>query len=90
MIMQNCDEPDEDELEEENDFEEDDESDEYNFEGGDESEEEYDSDEDEDESEKEYGFIDKIGDCIVDGIFKVGDLICAPIDWLTEKITKWM
>jgi hypothetical protein len=49
--------------------------------------------EEEDDGEencKEDGFVDKAGDVIVDGIMKVGEIICAPFDWLTEKITGWM
>ena len=35
------------------------------------------------------GVIDEIGDCIVEGIHKVGDIICAPFGWMTEKIMDW-
>jgi len=46
-------------------------------------------DEEEDEP-KEYTLSDKIGDSIVGGIMKVGEIICAPFDWMTEKITSLM
>jgi len=32
---------------------------------------------------EEEGIVDKIGDVIVDGIYKVGELICAPFEWLS-------
>jgi len=35
------------------------------------------------------GVVDEIGDCIVEGIHKVGDIICAPFEWMTEKIMDW-
>jgi len=38
------------------------------------------------EEEKEESLSDKIGDCIVDGIYKVGDLLCAPFEWMTDKL----
>jgi hypothetical protein len=38
-------------------------------------------DDDEDES-----LTDKIGDSIVDGIQKVTDIICAPFEWMTDKL----
>ena len=41
--------------------------------------------EEEDDYEEE-SFSDKIGDGIVEGIHKVADLICAPFDWMTDKI----
>ncbi|MDR0442147.1 MAG: hypothetical protein LBH44_01910 [Treponema sp.] len=47
-------------------------------------------DEDDEEDAKEYTLSDKIGDTIVDGIMKVGDLICAPFEWMTEKIIHGM
>jgi hypothetical protein len=43
-----------------------------------------------DENNSGNGIIDKVGDCIVDGIMKTGEIICTPLDWLTEKITGWM
>ena len=33
--------------------------------------------------------IDEIGGGIVEGIMKVGDIICAPFEWMTEKISGW-
>ena len=35
---------------------------------------------------EEESFVDKVGDCIVEGIYNVGDLICAPFDWMTGKL----
>ena len=46
--------------------------------------------EDGEESSKNDGLIDRAGDAVVDGICKIGEIICAPFDWLTEKITGWM
>jgi len=43
-------------------------------------------DEDEDEEEEEESLTDKIGDCIVDGIQTVTDIICAPFEWMTDKL----
>ena len=40
----------------------------------------------EEEEEKEESLSDKVGDFIVEGIHKVGDLICAPFDWMTDKL----
>ena len=34
--------------------------------------------------------VDNAGDAIVEGIYKIGDIICAPFNWLTEKITGMM
>jgi len=39
-----------------------------------------------DEDDEEETFVDRLGDSIVDGIHKIGDLICAPFDWMTSKI----
>jgi len=39
--------------------------------------------EDEDDDCEEYGLVDKVGDCIVEGICKVGELISAPFEWLS-------
>jgi hypothetical protein len=36
---------------------------------------------------KEETLSDKIGDDIVDGIQTVTDIICAPFEWLTDKLT---
>jgi hypothetical protein len=41
---------------------------------------------DEDDEDEEETLTDKIGDVIVEGIHKIGDIISAPFDWLTEKI----
>jgi hypothetical protein len=41
---------------------------------------------DEDDCYEEETLADKIGDGIVEGIHKVGDLICAPFEWMTEKL----
>ena len=41
--------------------------------------------EDEDDDEEET-ITDKIGDAIVEGIYKIGDIISAPFEWLTDKI----
>jgi hypothetical protein len=38
---------------------------------------------------EEDSLADKIGDVIVEGIFKVGDIICAPFNWMTDKIIEW-
>jgi hypothetical protein len=35
---------------------------------------------------KEETLSDKIGDGIVDGIQTVTDIICAPFEWLTDKL----
>jgi hypothetical protein len=44
-------------------------------------------DENKDENgDEENGFGDQIGDSIVGGIIKVTDIICAPIEWLTNKL----
>jgi hypothetical protein len=40
----------------------------------------------EEEEEEEESLSDKIGDGIVEGIQKVTDIICAPFEWMTEKI----
>jgi hypothetical protein len=40
--------------------------------------------------EEEEGLTDKIGDTIVEGIQKVGDIICAPFEWMTDKIIERM
>ena len=39
--------------------------------------------EEEDEDCEEFGLADKVGDCIVEGICKVGELISAPFEWLS-------
>jgi hypothetical protein len=42
-----------------------------------------------DEAEEEYkkpDIADEIGDSIVAGIQKVTDIICAPFEWLTDKM----
>jgi hypothetical protein len=46
----------------------------------------FDSPEDEPEEYGEESLTEKIGDCIVDGIHKVADIICTPFEWLTDKI----
>jgi len=38
------------------------------------------------EEEEEENLTDKIGDSIFEGIQKVGELICAPFDWMTGKL----
>ena len=38
------------------------------------------------DDDEEETLADKIGDRIVEGIYKVGDIICAPFEWMTEKI----
>lgn len=38
------------------------------------------------EDDKEPDLCDKIGDALEEGIQKVGDLICAPFDWMTDKL----
>jgi len=45
---------------------------------------------DEEEEEEEESLSDKIGDGIVEGIQKVTDIICAPFEWMTEKLIDWM
>ena len=40
--------------------------------------------------EEEESLTDKIGDTIVEGIQKVGDIICAPFEWMTDKIIERM
>ena len=45
---------------------------------------------DDDEDYEEESLTDKIGDRIVDGIYKIGDLICAPFEWMTDKIIQRM
>ena len=48
-------------------------------------------DEDEEyEEEEEESLSDRIGDRIVEGIHKVGDIICAPFEWMTGKLIEWM
>jgi len=44
---------------------------------------------DEDEEDNRSA-VDNAGDAIVEGIYKIGDIICAPFNWLTEKITGLM
>ena len=44
----------------------------------------------EEEEEEEESLSDRIGDGIVEGIHKVGDLICAPFEWMTDKLIEWM
>jgi hypothetical protein len=44
----------------------------------------------EEEEEEEESLCDRIGDGIVEGIHKVGDLLCAPFDWMTGKLIDWM
>jgi hypothetical protein len=39
-----------------------------------------------DDDDEEESLTDKIGDGIVEGIQKVGDLICAPFNWMTDKL----
>jgi len=39
--------------------------------------------------DEEESLVDKIGDCIVEGIYKFGDIICAPFEWMTDKIVEW-
>ena len=46
----------------------------------------FDFPEDEPEGYGEESLTDKIGDCIVEGIHKVADIICAPFEWLTDKL----
>jgi hypothetical protein len=40
--------------------------------------------------EEEESLSDRIGDSIVEGIQKVGDLICAPFEWMTDKMIERM
>jgi hypothetical protein len=40
--------------------------------------------------EEEESLTDKIGDTIVEGIHKVGAIICAPFEWMTDKIIERM
>ena len=40
--------------------------------------------------EEEESLSDKIGDCIVEGIHTVTDIICAPFEWMTDKLIEWM
>ena len=41
------------------------------------------------DDDEEETVVDKIGNGIVEGIYKVGDIICAPFDWMTEKVSGW-
>jgi hypothetical protein len=45
---------------------------------------------DEDDDSKKNTLSDKIGDFLADGVYKIGDLICTPFDWMTEKIINLM
>jgi hypothetical protein len=36
-----------------------------------------------DDTSEEYSFVDRVGDCIVDGIMKVGEIISTPFEWLS-------
>jgi len=45
-----------------------------------------DEDEPPDDDDYKESFTDKIGDGIAEGIQKVGDLICAPFEWMTNKL----
>lgn len=38
------------------------------------------------EEYREPTMSDRVGDAIVDGIYKVGDIICAPFEWMTDKL----
>jgi hypothetical protein len=40
----------------------------------------------EEEEYQERTMADKIGDAVVEGIYKIGDIICAPFDWMTERL----
>jgi hypothetical protein len=40
--------------------------------------------------EEEESLSDRIGDSIVEGIHKVGDIICTPFEWMTDKIIERM
>jgi hypothetical protein len=41
---------------------------------------------DDEEDDEEPDIYDKIGDALEEGIQKVGDLLCAPFEWMTDKI----
>ena len=43
----------------------------------------------EEDIDEEDSLSNRIGDCIANGIYKLGDIICAPFDWMTEKIVEW-
>ena len=43
----------------------------------------------EEDFDEEDSLSNRIGDCIAEGIYKVGDIICAPFEWMTEKIIEW-
>jgi hypothetical protein len=49
-----------------------------------------DEDEPVDDDDEEESLSDKIGDCIEEGIHKVADIICAPFEWMTDKLIEWM
>jgi len=46
--------------------------------------------EDDEESNYTRSAVDDVGDVIVEGIYKIGDFICAPFEWMTEKIIQRM
>jgi len=43
-----------------------------------------------DDGYEEESLSDKIGGCIEEGIMKVTDILCAPFEWMTEKLIDWM
>jgi hypothetical protein len=45
---------------------------------------------DDEEDDEEPSIYDKIGDALEEGIQKVGDLLCAPFEWMTGKLIDWM